>query len=123
VRPGGLVSIIVSNPVIHVLRAAVRDLDPAGALQMLGSAGFRTQTFEHTVRRITWQRGAAALDLAGAEVVARYGVLCVNHLVTDDERKQDPEFFADLARLELALADQDPYRDIAAMWMIVARRR
>jgi S-adenosylmethionine-dependent methyltransferase len=90
---------------------------------MLNAAGFRTRTFEHTVRRITWQDAQGMLDLAGADVVARYGVLCVNHLVTDDERKHDPQFFADLARLELTLADRDPYRDIAAMWMLVARRR
>jgi S-adenosylmethionine-dependent methyltransferase len=122
VRPGGLVSVLVTNPVNHVLRTVVRDLDPGAAVTMLDAEAFRTQTFEHTVRRITWQDARGVLELAGADVVARYGVLCVNHLVTDDERKHDPQFFADLARLELALADREPYRDIAAMWMLVARR-
>ncbi|GAA4354584.1 class I SAM-dependent methyltransferase [Angustibacter luteus] len=122
-RPGGLVSVIATNPVMHVLRAAVRDLDPAAALAMLGAPTVHTVTFDHAVRRITWQEAAAALERAGADVVQRYGVLCVNHLVTDDERKHDPDFAADLERLELAVADRDPYRDIAAMWMLVARRR
>ena len=77
----------------------------------------------HDVRRITADVAAQALSAAGCDVVARYGVLCVNHLITADERKGEPDFAADLERLELAVADRSPYRDIAAMWMLVARRR
>ncbi|GAB3590887.1 class I SAM-dependent methyltransferase [Angustibacter peucedani] len=121
-RPGALVSVMVSNPVVHVLAAAVRDLDPEAALALLDAETKRTATFDHAMRRITWQDGVAALERAGCTVEARYGVLCVNHLVVDDERKHDPQFAAALGRLELELADRDPYRDVAAMWLVVARR-
>ncbi len=120
-RPGALVSVIVTNPVSHVLRRVVRDLDPGAALEVLDQPTFPTITFGHAVHRISWQEGAAALERSGCRVEARYGVLCVNHLVTADERKHDPGFLADLERLELALADRDPYRDIASMWMLVGR--
>jgi S-adenosylmethionine-dependent methyltransferase len=121
--PGGLVSLMVTNPVNHVLRAVVRDLDPDAALSALDAETFPTVTFGHDVRAITWQQGVEALRRHGCDVVARYGVLCVNHLVTADDRKTDPAFAASLERLELALADRDPYRDIASMWLVLARRR
>ena len=120
---GGLVSLIATNPVNHVLTTAVRDLDPAGALEMIGSPTRYAGVFDHDVRRITAGVAAQALSAAGCDVVARYGVLCVNHLITADERKGEPDFAADLERLELAVADRSPYRDIAAMWMLVARCR
>ena len=122
-KSGGLVSLISTNPVNHVLRVAVRDLDPEGALALLSAKTMRTTTFDHDVRRIDVESATRALAAAGCEEVARYGVLCVNHLITDDERKHDPHFAEALERLELELADRDPYRDIAAMWMLVARRR
>lgn len=121
-RPGAVLSVMASNPVVQVLTAAVRDLDPAAALRLLDAPTTRTPTFDCDVRRITWQQVMAALERAGCTVQARYGVLCVNHLVVDDERKHDPGFAADLARLELQLAGRDPYRDVAAMWLVVARR-
>lgn len=119
--PGALVSIATSNPVTRVLTAAVRDLDPDTARAELDAATMYAPTFDHHVRRIPWQDGVAALERAGCTVVARYGVLCVNHLIVDDARKQQPQFFAALRRLELELAGLDPYRDIAAMWLVVAR--
>ena len=122
VRHGGLVSLMATNPVNQVLTTSVRGPDPDAALALLDAPTFHTVTFEHDVRRITWAEGERALRAAGCEVVARYGVLCVNHLITDDERKHDSQFATSLERLELMLADRDPYRDIAAMWMIVARR-
>jgi S-adenosylmethionine-dependent methyltransferase len=122
VRHGGLVSLMATNPVNQVLSAAVRGLDPQAALALLDAPTVRAVTFEHDVRRIPWQDGERALRAAGCEPVARYGVLCVNHLITADDRKHEPDFAAALERLELAVADRDPYRDVAAMWMLVARR-
>jgi S-adenosylmethionine-dependent methyltransferase len=122
-RPGGLVTLMATNPVNHVLRAAVRDLSPSAALTMLDAPTCRSTVFDHDVRRIPWQQAAAALVAAGATVLDRFGVLCVNHLITADERKHDPGFAADLERLELAVAGRDPYRDIASLWLLVARRR
>ncbi len=120
---GGVVSLIATNPVNHVLSTAVRDLDPAGALETLGSATRYAGVFDHHVARIPVDRAVAALAAAGCVVEAWYGVLCVNHLITADGRKDEPDFAAALERLELALADRSPYRDIAAQWMLVARRR
>ena len=90
---------------------------------MLGAATRYAGVFDHHVARIPVDRAVTAGAGAGCEVAAWYGVLCVNHLITADGRKHEVEFAADLERLELAVADRSPYRDIAAMWMLVARRR
>ena len=42
--------------------------------------------------------------------------------IVDDERKDDPAFFAELERLELAMADRMPYLLTARFFHLVARR-
>ncbi len=58
----------------------------------------------------------------GFGLVMRYGVRCVCDYIVDDERKHDPSFFADLERLELALADRMPYLLTARFFHLVAQR-
>ena len=105
---------IATNPVIHVLTTAARDLDPDAALTMLDSPVRHGQVFDHDMQRIPVDVAARALEDAGCDVVAHYGVLCVNHLITADERKHDPQLAAwcSLERLELAVADRSPYRNM-----------
>ena len=59
---------------------------------------------------------------AGLKVVARYGIRIINDLITDNALKYDARNFADLLKLEMALCDHSPYRDIAAHSHFVARR-
>lgn len=119
--PRAVVSVMATNPVNRVLTAAVREGDPDAARAELVATTMYSPTFEHQLRRVTWQDAVSALERSGCTIEARYGVLCVNHLIVDDTRKHDPQFFARLRRLELELAGRDPYRDIAAMWLVLAR--
>jgi hypothetical protein len=59
---------------------------------------------------------------AGLKVVARYGIRIINDLITNNALKYDARNFADLLKLEMALCDHSPYRDIAAHSHFVARR-
>lgn len=122
-RRGGLVSVIASNPVSDVLARAVRGKDPAGALEMMDAPTSHALAFDRDVRRIDWRSAAGWLRVAGADVVGRYGCRSVIDLMNDGAFASDPANFADILRLEIAVAATSPYRDIARAWQLVARRR
>lgn len=121
VRPGGLLSVIAPNPPGRVLQALTRN-GPAAALEQLGSTDWESVTFAHEGRQLPYIDVVAELEAAGLEVVARYGGRIANDLVTCDEKKSDPDFYADLERLEIALCDRDPFRDIGVFWQLIARK-
>jgi S-adenosylmethionine-dependent methyltransferase len=82
-----------------------------------------TVTFGHDVRALTPAEVEAALAAAGCTVSDRFGIRCVTDYVLADERKSDPEFYAGLERLELALCDRPEFMGTARMWQLVARRQ
>lgn len=122
VTPRGLVSIVAPNPPADLVSAAVRDRDLSAALSLLEATSTRAATFDHAARRLERADVEAALVDAGLEPVAHYGIRCVTDVIPDDGRKHDPDYYADLLRLELALCDRYPYRDLARLWQVVARR-
>lgn len=122
-RTGGLVSLIAPNPASSVLSAAIRDLDFDEAEQLISSSTRRAATFDQPVAAIEPTTGQDYLRDAGCEVVGRYGARALIDFIADDAAKRTPETYAALERLELALCDRSPYRDIAALWHLVAVRR
>jgi S-adenosylmethionine-dependent methyltransferase len=120
--PGGVVSLMAPTPAMDVLAAAVRRLDPAEALALLDARTVHGQTFDHPMNRLESATVEEALQRSGLTVTGRYGVRCVTDLVTDDDRKRDPEFFARLLALELALCDREPFRRTGRFWLLTARR-
>lgn len=122
-RPGGLVSLIASNPVSDVLTRAVRGKDALGALEMIDDPAFHAVVFSSDVRRVEWRAAARALRGAGADVLGRYGCRAVIDLLNDDAYTSDPARLADVIRLEIAVSARSPYRDIARAWQLIARRR
>jgi S-adenosylmethionine-dependent methyltransferase len=123
VRPGGLLSLVAPNPASDVLAKAVRDLDPAGAIEMLDATHMHAQTFDHDVRRIEPSDAERLVHDSGFEVVHRYGGRCVMDLITNDDAKRDPQVYAALEALEHRLCAISPYRDIGRFWQIIATRR
>jgi S-adenosylmethionine-dependent methyltransferase len=121
VRRGGLVSIVAPNPASRVLSALVRT-GPADALASLDAESERSVTFDTEVRKLDPEVIAAELAALGASVVARYGGRIANDLITDEDAKHDPAFYADLERLELALCDREPFLRIGMFWQLVAQR-
>lgn len=121
VRPGGVVSVMVPNPDAMVLRRLVT-AGPRAALDELGAATVHAVTFDHEVRKVAAPALSAALAGAGLPVQRRYGARTANDLLVDDAAKHDPEAFAALLDLELALCDREPFTAVAAMTQLVARR-
>ncbi|MBA3417205.1 MAG: methyltransferase domain-containing protein [Geodermatophilaceae bacterium] len=121
-RVGGVLSLIAGNPASDVLAAAVRRLDLSEALELLDAATARTVTFDHDVRRLEASDIATALEANGCHVLHRFGIRCIADFITDDELKADPEFYARLEQLELAVCDREPFVHTARMWQLVAAR-
>lgn len=119
--PGGVLSLMCPNPAMDVLSAAVRRLDPDEALALLNAPTVLGRTFDHPMNRLEATTAEAALERAGFAVEGRFGIRCVLDLVAGDEVKHDPEFYAAVLRLELAVCDRDPYRRTARFWQLTAR--
>lgn len=120
-RPGGRLSVIAPNPAGAVLSQLVRQ-GPAAALSELDREMSETVTFQQEVRKIDVAQMSADLAAVGLEVVAEYGARCANDFVVDDSAKHDPEFYADLERLELALCDREPFKRVGMIWQLVAQK-
>ncbi|MEJ7706964.1 MAG: methyltransferase domain-containing protein [Nocardioidaceae bacterium] len=103
-RPGGLLP-HRPNPAGPVLAAAVRDVDPAAAFALLSAATVATATFSHEVALIDSATATRYLEAADCNIVGRYGARAVIDLIADSAAKYDPDTYADIERLELAVCD------------------
>jgi S-adenosylmethionine-dependent methyltransferase len=121
-RPGGLLSVMAINRHSAPLVTAVRGMNLSGALTALDTDQARTDTFDTTITLHTAEEVRAVLDDLGYPDLAHYGIRSVCDYIADDERKHDPAFFAELERLELAVADRPPYVHIARLFQLVGRK-
>jgi S-adenosylmethionine-dependent methyltransferase len=117
-----LLSLVAPNPASDVLAAVARDLDLARAESLLTATTVTAVTFDHEVSRIEPAAAVQMVTDAGLELVERYGGRMLMDLVADDAVKHEPETYARLEKLEIALCATPPYRDIGRFWQIVARR-
>jgi len=123
VADGGAISLMAPNPPAEVLAAAIRRTDLHEAAELVDAQTIRTKTFNEHVRRVSTEEATDALGDAGFPDVTRYGIRCVTDYIADDDRKHEPDFYADLEALELTLCDREPYVRTARIWQLVARRR
>lgn len=120
-RPGGRLSVMAPNAAARVIMRLTRE-GPDAALAELESDAFESATFATTGRRVTTEETEAALTRLGMTPVGRYAARVVNDYVADDALKTDPDYYASLERLELALCDQEPFVRLGALWQVVAER-
>jgi 2-polyprenyl-3-methyl-5-hydroxy-6-metoxy-1,4-benzoquinol methylase len=120
-RPNGFLSVMAVNRHAIPLTAAIRQNDLTAAYAALSTKEAQTGIFGTTIILHTADEIAAILDRLGCPVRAHYGIRSVCDYITDDERKHDPAFYADLERLELALTDRPPYMHTARIFQLVAR--
>jgi S-adenosylmethionine-dependent methyltransferase len=121
VRPGGRLSVMAPNADARVIARLTRE-GPQAALEELESEQFASATFDTTARKVSADDVAAEMSAAGLHVVARYAARVANDYVADDSLKADPDYFAALERLELALCDREPFVRLGALWQLVAER-
>ncbi|MEV4314475.1 methyltransferase domain-containing protein [Actinocrispum sp. NPDC049592] len=122
-RPNGILSAMAINRHASPLTTAVRELDLVGALDAVTATEADTQTFSAKITLYTAEEIAEVLEALGCEVRAHYGIRCVSDYITDDDRKREPQFYAELERLELALTGRHPYMHTARIFQLVASSR
>lgn len=118
-RTGGAASVLVAGRAAAVLgRAMTGQLDVAALLaaDSSGAAGPR----DTLRRRFAAEEAAALLTAAGLEVEEIHGVRVFTDLLPAAVADGQP---AALLELELALAAQPPWRDLAAQLHLFARRQ
>ncbi|MFE3316680.1 class I SAM-dependent methyltransferase [Nocardia sp. NPDC059195] len=120
VAPNGVVSVIAPNADADPLLTAVRDLDLEEALRQLDSSTRHTVTYDTETRACYADSVIDDLAEAGLHLRARCGIRSVCDLLVDDTRKDDPMFFAQLERLELAMSTRAPYSYTARFFQLVA---
>jgi len=117
-RPGGAASVLVAGRAAAVLARAVNGhLDLAAALlaDPQGAAGAR----DTLRRRYDADRAIDLLAAAGLRVEQIHGVRVLSDLLPAAVAEGDPQA---LLALELAVAAQPPYRDLATQLHLFARR-
>jgi S-adenosylmethionine-dependent methyltransferase len=120
-RPGVRLSVMAPNAAARVIMRLTRE-GPEAALAELTSDGFESAVFATTARTVTTEEVETAMSESGLVLVGRYAARVANDYVTDDALKDDPDYFAALERLELALCDREPFVRLGGMWQLVAER-
>lgn len=121
-KPDGWLSLLAPNPASEALRHALQLLDFQGALDHLDCETHRNLLFDVEIRLSDLPTLLAFLGNAALTPVDYRGVRCVNDYIREDEVKFSAEGFERLLALELAMGRRSPYRDIARLWQILARK-
>ena len=122
VKPGGFISIICINRYSESYRLALQELDLQAAYAGLEAKVIRSKMFNAPMTAYSADDLHAPLLKAGCRVVGQYGIRCVNDYIPNNEIKYDPNFAAEMEKLELALSDKFPYYLIARFFHIVAQK-
>jgi len=118
---GGTASVLVANRHAAVLARAAAG-HPADALAVLADPAGRVPTADRVLRRFDREQIGGLLAAAGLTVQAVHGVRVFADLVPGGLFDADPAAADALRRLELAVADRPPYRDIATQLHLLTRR-
>ncbi|MFI5828878.1 methyltransferase domain-containing protein [Streptomyces sp. NPDC051578] len=121
-RPGGLLSVMAVNRHSAALRLAVREMDPAAALASFETDQARAGMFDSTLTLHVADEIIAVLRGLGCQDVQHYGIRSFCDYIADDARKDDPAFYAELERLELAVTARPPYMHTARLFQLTARK-
>lgn len=122
-RPGGLISVMTINRYSEPLRLAVRQADPTAAFAALDTDQGRTATFDSALTLHVAEDIIDHLRDLGCRDICHYGIRAFCDLITDDARKYDPAFFAELERLELATTARAPFKHTARLFQLTARTK
>jgi S-adenosylmethionine-dependent methyltransferase len=119
-KPGGLFSVMAVNRHSAPLNIAVRETDPVSALAALDTDQARTRTFDSALTLHTAEEVIPTQQGLGCRDIAHYGIRSFCDYITDDARKFEPDFYAALERLELAVTARSPYMHTARLFQLTA---
>jgi S-adenosylmethionine-dependent methyltransferase len=119
VKVGGVMSVLLANPLSEVLTSALIKKDPQRALQALSGPVEHTDLFGLPRRAVALDSVYRQFELTDVQPVAEYGVrIFADYLPRD--LLADEQFLERLFELELAASELQPYADIARYRHILA---
>jgi S-adenosylmethionine-dependent methyltransferase len=121
-RRGGLLSILSVNRHSEPYCEALFRQNPKTARGKLDAQTARSGVFDATRQLRTASEMIELLPQSGCSLLAQYGVRCVNDYIPNNDLKSDPEFFAQLEQLELAMGIRYPFYLVARFFQIIARK-
>jgi len=121
-RPGGTLSLMVSNPDGRMLKTLLRELKPADVMDIELQPTFPNKMFGGVSYQHRYEHIEEAVTEAGMTLETHYGVRIFMDLIMENEIKEDPDFYRDLLALEMAYANRDPFRQIAASTHYIVRK-
>jgi S-adenosylmethionine-dependent methyltransferase len=122
-KPGGIVSVINVNRASDVLQAALLRLDLDEAYERIDAHDSYSPIFQTSLHRYIGEEMIGPLQDAGCTPLGHYGIRCMTDYIFDNTLKHDPEFYAKLEKLELALTDKLPYVLIARFFQLIAQKQ
>lgn len=119
--PGGLLSLIDGNRYCESLRTALFQNDLTAALNAVGTTEYPHRWFNRSVPIYSAEEMIQMLRANGCELVNQYGIWCITQYLPN-EPKFEPEYYAELERLEFCLSGTYPYYLLARMYQVVVRK-
>jgi S-adenosylmethionine-dependent methyltransferase len=121
-KPRGILSIICVNRYSEPYRLALQQQDLPAARAALGAKVIVSRVFDAPMKAYAAEDLRGPLEKAGCAVAGLYGIRCINDYLPGNERKYDPEFFAEMEKLESAMSGTYPYYLAARLFQIIAQK-
>lgn len=118
----GYLSLIAHNPAAKVMKKAILNKDPEGALASIGSSREYSGIIQTDITVYSYQQLEKWLGDAGYKIEDHFGIHNLYGYIADNELKQSEEWHNQTLRLELELGKQSPYREIAIFTHIIAKK-
>ena len=119
--PGGILSVLDVNRYSHVFLEAIINKKLSDAVAVVGARELYHPWVDRVVPRFSAAEIIGQLEKNGCTLAGQYGVSCINHWLPNDP-KSDPEYFAELVKLEHRLSDTYPYYLLARFYQVIAQK-
>jgi S-adenosylmethionine-dependent methyltransferase len=120
-KPGGLISLLLTNPYADAVRCALVKQDLQQAYSALGGSVSSADLFGLSRRILPMKLVEQTVAEIGIAEVSRYGVRVLADYMPL-EKLADPEFFSQLLELETAVGRLHPYKLIARYTQFLGRK-
>ncbi|WP_313641130.1 methyltransferase domain-containing protein [Paenibacillus sp.] len=118
----GMLSLIAHNPVAKVMKKAIINKDPQGALDSIGNTQEYSGVIQTDISIYTKDQLVEWLADCGYEVRSTYGIHNIYGYIADNEIKMDEDWNEQMVELELKLSCVSPYKDIAIFTHLIAEK-
>lgn len=119
----GRLSLIAHNPVAKVMKKAIINKDPEGALDSIGNTQEYSGIIQTDITIYTKDQLVEWLEECGYKVRYSYGIHNLYGYIADNDIKMDKQWNEQMIELELKLGSESPYKDIAIFTHLIAEKR